>query len=230
DDVEPAVDLDVFARTLALELEKDLGRVGRFGEGVLVGPVSMGVGADLDLLIVLGLTEGTFPAPVRDDSLLPDVERAVADGDLALRRARIDREQRELLAALAGARRHVLGVPRGDLRRSSERVPSRWVLDIASKLAGTRWWGADLLQTDVEWVDHVASFSAGVRRLAAPATEQEHRLRTLMVAAPTRADELVTATDDARLTLGAQVIAGRRSSTFTRFDGNVAGLAIPSPV
>ena len=33
---------------------------------------------DLDLVIVLGLAEGTFPGPVRDDSLLPDHERAAA--------------------------------------------------------------------------------------------------------------------------------------------------------
>ncbi len=71
DGVEGPVALDVFARTLAMELEDDLGRVGRFGDGVLVGPISMGIGLDLDLVVVLGLAEGTFPAPVRDDSLLP---------------------------------------------------------------------------------------------------------------------------------------------------------------
>ena len=38
--------LDVFSRTLALELETDLGRVGRFGDGVFVGPISMGIGLD----------------------------------------------------------------------------------------------------------------------------------------------------------------------------------------
>ena len=75
DAVEESVDLDVFTRTLELELETDLGRVGRMGEGVLVGSVSMGVGLDLDLVVVLGLAEGLFPSPTRDDSLLPDHER-----------------------------------------------------------------------------------------------------------------------------------------------------------
>ena len=77
DAVEESVDLDVFTRTLELELETDLGRVGRMGEGVLVGSVSMGVGLDLDLVVVLGLAEGLFPSPTRDDSLLPDHERGV---------------------------------------------------------------------------------------------------------------------------------------------------------
>ena len=100
DEVEGPVGLDVFQRTLALELDSDLGRVGRFGEGVFVGPVNMGIGLDLDLVLVLGLSEGTYPAQVRDDSLLPDHEREVAAGELPLRRARVDRQHRDLLAAL----------------------------------------------------------------------------------------------------------------------------------
>ena len=144
DEVEEAVDLDVFTRTLELELESDLGRVGRMGEGVLVGPVSMGVGLDLDLVVVLGLAEGLFPSPTRDDSLLPDHERASTGDELPQRSLQVERQHRHLLAALAGAARHVLCVPRGDLRRNIERVPSRWILEIASALAGERWWSEEL--------------------------------------------------------------------------------------
>jgi ATP-dependent helicase/nuclease subunit B len=230
DGVEDSVELDVFTRTLELELESDLGRVGRFGEGVLVGPISMGVGLDLDLVVVLGLAEGSFPGTVRDDSLLPDNEREVAGDDLPLRRSRVDREHRHLLATLAAANLHLLGYPRGDLRRSSERIASRWVLDIASELAGTRWWTEDLLTADAAWVQHTASFDAGLRTLDFPATEQEHHLRSLMVASPAGPWELVDATFDATLKNGATTIGSRRSSNFTRFDGNLDGLAIPSPV
>lgn len=230
DEVEGPVGLDVFARTLALELEHDLGRIGRFGEGVLVGPVSMGVGLDLDLVVVLGLAEGTFPAPVRDDSLLPDHERRAAAGELPLRGARVDRQHRELLAALASGADQWLGVPRGDLRRSNERVPSRWVLDVASALAGARWWADELLAADVPWVEPVASFAAGVRRVGFPATEQEHRLRALMAAAPATADALAARADDPAVARAAAVVAARRSDRFTRFDGNLAGLPVPSPV
>jgi hypothetical protein len=102
------------------------------------------------------------------------------------------------------------------------------VLDIAARIAGTRW-GDELLRADVEWIESIASFSAGVRGLTFPATEQEHRLRALMAAAPARAEDLATM-GDPRLALGAQMTAARRSSIFTRFDGNLAELVVPSPV
>jgi hypothetical protein len=108
-------------------------------------------------------------------------------------------------------------------------VPSRWVLDVASALAGEVWWADDLLDARTEWVEQTGSFAAGVRGLSFPATEQEHRLRTLMVAAPSRASDLVN-TADGVLAAGAAVVAARRGPEFSRFDGNVAGLAVPSPV
>ena len=189
----------------------------------------MGIGLDLDLVVVLGLAEGTFPAPVHDDSLLPDHEREAAGDELPLRK-------RESIASTAScwrvspARRQFLGVPRGDLRRSTDRVPSRWVLDIASALAGERWWTDDLLRSRVDWVEHVASFDAACARSRFPATEQEHHLRTLLVTHPNGADALAATTDDRVLADSAELIAARRSPGFTRFDGNLAGLAVPSPV
>ncbi|MEO7572149.1 MAG: PD-(D/E)XK nuclease family protein, partial [Acidimicrobiales bacterium] len=225
DAVEGPVPLEVFARTLTLELESDLGRVGRFGDGVLVGSVEMGTGLDLDLVVVLGLAEGSFPSTVRDDSLLPDHERHRTGGELGLRADRVERQHRHLLGALAGARRQLLCVPRGDLRRSVERVPSRWVLDLASSLAGRRWWPADLHAAVEPWVTHVASFDAGLRTMAVPATGQEHRLRSLLATGGSLAD-----TDDAATLAGHAVLTARRSGDFTRFDGNLVGLGVPSPV
>jgi len=230
DDVEGPVGLEVFARTLALEFEADLGRVGRLGEGVLVAPVAMGVGLDVDLVVVLGLAEGSFPAPVRDDTLLPDLEREGAGGGLALRRQRVDRQHRQLLAVLAGGREHVLAVPRGDLRHSTERTPSRWVLDVASALAGRRCWAGDLEPATVPGLAPVASFAAGLRGPGAPATGQEHRLRRLLAAPVPSADALVEMGADPTLERAAMVVAARRSARFTAFDGNLAGLAVPSPV
>ena len=227
DVVEGPVPLEVFHRTLELELEHDLGRVGRFGDGVLVGSVEMGIGLDLDLVVVLGLAEGSFPATVRDDSLLPDHERIRAGHELALRADRVERQHHQLLATLAGARRQLLCVPRGDLRRSVERVPSRWVLDLCAALAGDGrpWWAPDLAASRDPWVRHVASFDHGLRHLVEPATEQEHRLRALLAT-----DGTLAATDDPTTALGAEVIDARRSDRFTRFDGNLTGHPVPSPV
>jgi RecB family exonuclease len=223
DAVEGPVGLDVFTRTLQLELEADLGRVGRFGTGVLVGSVGMGVGLDLDLVVVLGLAEGFFPGPVRDDSLLPDHERAVVAGQLPLASERVERQHRELLATLAASTRHVLGMPRGDLRRSRELMPSRWALAIASRLTGESVGSRQLLAARDSWLVHVASFDGGLRTLHSPATEQEFRLRALL--AQPSADLA-----DPVLAQGWRVVEARRSDRFTRFDGNLGGLAVPSPV
>ena len=206
DGIDDPPSLEVFRRTLELELDADLGRVGRFGEGVLVGPLSFAVGLDLDLVIVLGMAEGTLPAPVHDDSLLPDGERRLAGGELPLRRDRVGRQQRRLLAALAAADRHLLCAPRGDLRSSSERVASRWLVDLPA-------WSPALGGGP----EHVPSFAHAVTHTEFPATEQEYRLR-----AGAGHDPVVEA--------GSRVVRARRSHDFTRFDGNLAGVVVPSPI
>ncbi|HEV7759538.1 MAG TPA: PD-(D/E)XK nuclease family protein [Acidimicrobiales bacterium] len=206
DDIDGPADLEVFRRTLQLELDADLGRVGRFGEGVLVAPLSFAVGLDLDLVVVLGMAEGTLPSRVADDSLLPDRERLATGGELPLRRERVGRQHRQLHAALAAAERHVLCAPRGDLRASNERVLSRWLVDLVKDLDdGVR--------------DDSPSFAYAIGHLDFPATEQEYRLR-----APGW-----TRTHDPLVVAGLELQSARRSSRFTRYDGNLAGLAVRSP-
>jgi ATP-dependent helicase/nuclease subunit B len=226
DEVEPLVEFDIFVRTLALELDQDLGRVGRMGEGVLVGSIGVGVGQDLDLLVVLGLVEGSFPSPVHDDSLLPDHEREATGEELARREQVTERQHRQLLAALAGSARQLLCVPRGDLRKSAERVPSRWALEVASLLAGARLWSENLLATSAAWIAQRASYDAALRTLASPATAQEHRLRSIM--ADGGGQSALIAVGDDVLGAGAALLRARRSDRFTRFDGNIARLPIPS--
>jgi RecB family exonuclease len=229
DGIDDPPSLDVFRRTLELELDADLGRVGRFGEGVMVGPLSFAVGLDLDVVIVLGMAEGTLPAVVHDDSLLPDGERRKADGELPLRRERVAREHRRLLAALASADRHLLCAPRGDLRVSSERILSRWLADLAEpvddRTADGVADGVDGPTDDV--AEHVPSFAHAVTHTDFPATEQEYRLRegATLGGRPGRLD-----TSDPVVDAGSRVIRARRSRDFTRFDGNLAGVAVPSPL
>ena len=219
DGIAGPASLDVFRRTLELELDADIGRVGRFGEGVLVGPLSFAVGLDLDLVVVLGMAEGTLPAPVRDDALLPDADRRRTGGELDLRRERVGRDHRRVLAALAAANRHLLCLPRGDLRASSQRVPSRWLSEVACALEGTPLPSDRIVGHAAPWIEGVPSFAHGVSHCAFPATAQEYRLRTggRGVVDP-RTDE------------GAAVVHARRSRAFTRFDGNLAGVGVPSPI
>ncbi|MFN8105310.1 MAG: PD-(D/E)XK nuclease family protein [Acidimicrobiia bacterium] len=216
DDVAPGATLAEFGRTLELELDSDLGRVGRLGEGVLVGRVGTGIGQDLDLVCIVGLAEGLLPARIAEDTLLSDSERAAAGGELRMRTGRSDVEHRQVLAALAAARRHrVLSFPRGDLRASSERIPSRWLLDAVEARTGVRVWSEDFAALREPWVRQVPSFASGVTTVAFPATTQEYRLRAM------RAD--ATCPGDPVLERAAEMLRARRSDAFTRFDGNLAG-------
>lgn len=217
----PAPTLDLFRRALDGELDAGLQRIGRLGEGVLVGSVSLAVGLTLDRVVVLGLAEGTFPDRRLDDSLLPDRERAVTGGELALRADHVGTDHRHLLAALAAAGHATVCFPRGDLRRPGERSASRWLLDDATVLAAsaTRLFTADLDGIGKSnWLDTVPSFAAGIARTAFPATVQEHHLGSLLRGAILAGDEIVTA--------GTELSLARRSGAFTRFDGNLAGVDV----
>jgi RecB family exonuclease len=234
DAVESSPGVDVFRRTLELELDADLGRVGRFGEGILMGHVALGLGLDLDRVFVCGLAEGLFPTRVHDDSLLPDADRRATGGELTLRASRVDDDHRRLLAALASASgERVLLFPRGDLRRTTERVPSRF---LGECVAGKECDGRplerlpdDLGELHADWYAPVPSFAAGLARVEFPATEQEHRLRSLLdhTRAGGTIEEHELTRVDAALARGVDTVVARRSRAFTRFDGNLAGHDVP---
>ncbi|MDQ3932176.1 MAG: PD-(D/E)XK nuclease family protein [Actinomycetota bacterium] len=258
DAVEGRADLRIFRRTLELELDDDLGRVGEFGRGVLVGTPSAALGVDLDLVVVMGLAEGVFPTRPREDSLLPDRERAAVAEELRPRADQVGLEHRHLLAALAGAGRRVLTFPRGDLRRSVERAPSRWLLDsvevFLDNAPETAWSGSagattrdgyhrtpgpDVPRGDgrtlparAPWLETVPSFAARLRTVAFPATRQEYGLRALAGDAQRTplVDHPLVRGDD-RLRRGVDLVLGRRGERFTRYDGNLVSVRdhIPSP-
>lgn len=216
DAVEPATTLATFRDTLQLELDGDLDRHGRFGHGILVGPLGMATGIDLELVVVLGLAEGVLPTRIREDPLLPDAEREPAAGELPLARDRIAEQHRQLLAALAASRgQRILIAPRGDLRRSIQRSPSRWLRPTL-----------DGLGTEPE---HIPSHAARLRKPAFPSTLQQYRLRAL----GEQPDEVLThplVTADVGLQRSFQLTASRLDPAFTRYEGNLCHLAAQLPV
>ena len=225
DRVEPETDVEVFTRTLQLELDDDLGRVGSLGQGVLVGSMSAALGVDLDVLIVLGLAEGVCPARVREDSLLPDVEREAVREELSLRAERIGAQHRQLLAALAGAEHRVLVYPRGDLRRSMVRPPSRWLLDSCEAVTGER-----TLPERSEWYRSVPSFARRMGTVDFPATRQEYGVRALGPVARRDLARHPLVADDAGMVRSVDLLRLRGGDKFTRFDGNLGGVAeLPAP-
>ncbi len=225
DAVEDRPSLAVFQRTLELELDSDLGRVGRQGVGVLVAPVTFGLGLDLDRLIVVGLAEGLFPPRRAGDALLPDDDRDAAGGEIRLVGDLVHDDHRALLAAIAAARGAVtLSWPRGDLRRTSELRPSRFVIDTIAALEGHRPSSGELERLRAPWFDLVPSFLAGFTRAPFPSSAQDHRLRSLAAGA-------VCDDTDGRHARAVQCMNERASRRFTRFDGNVTRIqhVVPGP-
>lgn len=227
DAAEPGTDLTTFSRALAAELDDDLGRVGMLGTGALVGTTASAFGVDLDVVVVLGMAEGLTPTRPREDSLLPDTARRTVGDQLRPRDQRAGVEHRRLLAALAAARvRRILVFPRGDLRRSAEHAPSRWLADVAERLGGRR-----TLPTTASWLDVVPSFAGRMRNVALPATARQYALRALASAGGDGHRPVGVLPDhpgvavDGDLTRAAEVIRQRAAGEFGRFTGRLTGAA-----
>jgi RecB family exonuclease len=219
-DIEPSADLTLLREVVELELADNLPRVGRFGEGVLVAPLSSAIGLEVDVMFVLGLSEDLYPGAYQEDSLLSDRVRAATEGELATFQEQIGRRQRHLLAAFAAAPTVVASFPRGDLRHSTHRFPSRWLLPTLRELSG------DEGLSSIEWesvrpngrLTSSPSFAGTVTSTGQPATEQEWRLRTLAAGRPIH---------DSVRDAGVAMVRARASSVFSRYDGNLAGLDLP---
>ena len=219
DSLETSASFETLRDVIGLELSGSVARVGRFGEGVLVSPVSTSIGLDLDVVYVCGLSEDLYPGRSRADALLPDRARLACDGELPAARDRIDAKHRALLAAFAAAGvESVASFPRGDLRRSSRRLPSRFLLPSLRELSGDH----DLAAT--EWDEPrtygtrlatAGSFAGELLATTRLATAQEWRTRQA-AAAGMLGDDTVAA--------GVAMIRARASDDFTRYDGNLAGV------
>jgi RecB family exonuclease len=217
DDVEANPTLEVFRRSLALELDAARDRVGRLGEGVFVGPAVLALGVEFDRLWVCGLAEGMFPAPAGDDPLLADTDRGALAGELARRADRVADEQRALLAVLASTTGiRMMCFPRGDLRRSTVHVPSRFLLDTVEALCGERPVGAQL--PHAPWCTEIPSFVHGLIHAPFPATRHELDVRAALANDP----RIAAVPEVAR---GLELTRARQSSAFTRFDGNLGRFA-----
>lgn len=199
---------------LAVELDRAVPRQGRYGDGVFIGPLSSAVGLDADVVYVVGLSEDLCPGRLHEDPLLGSEARTAAEGALAGSKERLETQHRHVLAALGAAPEVVASFARGDLRRSTERLPSRWLMPTL-RLVGER---PDLMAS--AWdeartgVDSAPSFAGELLQTSMLATEQEWRVRA--AAAGLLVDDTVAA---ARTMLSA-----RASDSFTPFDGNLAGV------
>ena len=223
DGVDPNPSVTAFRRALELQLADDLGRHGTFGHGVLVGPVNIAVGLELERVIVLGLAEGTMPARRRDDPLIPDHIREVAGPSLPTRADNTHDTHRALLAVMAATPHILFMFPRGDLRKNAQQAPSRWLLDTCQARDGVRPTAEDLARSTGDWLVEVPSFVAGLRAVSFPAHNQEYDMRALLDWAEDGKDifEAPSVTQRQELHRGVELITSRYSDRLTRFDGNL---------
>lgn len=214
DDIAPPVTRVTFADTLAAELEGAPGRVGRIGAGVQAGPLSFAVGQTFDLVVVLGACEGLLPGAPPSEAVLTDSDRALAGGGLSLAAERAAQQHSDLWAVLAGARRALLTIPRGDLRATAVRYPSRWV--------------RELVGDQPIPARRIASFAGGVAAAEFPATTAHHRLRTLYHACSggTALADHPLAQQFTPLQRGVAMCLARASTDITAYDGDLSGLGI----
>ena len=218
DDVDTSASLQTLRDVLDTELAGALPRVGRFGDGVLVAPISAAIGLELDVVYLVGLSEDLYPGRLRADALLPDRARDATHGELPAQRERLHTKYRHLLAAFAAAGVAVVSFPRGDLRRSSRRLPSRWLLPSLRALSGEGGLAATSWEQPDSYGDALrtaGSFAGELMRTTDLGTEQEWRTRQAASAGQLD-DEVVRA--------AAAMIRARVSDDLTRYDGNLAGV------
>lgn len=136
------------------------------GRGVLTGPIASFAGADLDLLLVLGATEGALPARQREHTLLRDADRKLLSPELPTVGSRREAQRANWRLALAGAAAIRLSYPRADPRAQRRQFASPWYLEQATRLAGRTVSAADVDAAKVaaDWFDSQDSFEASLRR------------------------------------------------------------------
>jgi RecB family exonuclease len=220
DAFDDRADLARFRRALAAELDAPVGRVGRFGTGVLVGQLGQGYAADFEVVYVLGGAEGTLPPRGREDPLLPDRDRIGAP-NLALHADRRIEERRDYLAALASATERVATFPRADPRAQRKRLPAGWVVESA-RVLGRHDITAEQLrdENDQTWLEVVPSFAHLVTN-GEPGSETEYALRSLSRARAAHRDLAQHPLAAGTLARGFVAAANRSSSRATPFDGFV---------
>lgn len=227
DDIEAGPTRSAFEMAVAAELDVPVGRVGRFGQGVLVAPLASAVGLDLDAVFILGMAEGTCPSIRHDEALLPDVDRRnAAGGELATQQERLRAQHRSYLAALAaGGTQRTLLFPRGDLRARRERQPSRWLLQTASALVGHPVYSSQLGTLPDHVLSTVASYIHGVQTARVHGSIADRDVAALVAVDDPLTHPLVRGL----LARGIEARRSRASAEFTEWDGNLIGHMIPAP-
>ncbi|HAQ24173.1 MAG TPA: hypothetical protein DCR10_11545 [Acidimicrobiaceae bacterium] len=222
DEIEPSPPEESFRNALTAELQRPIGRSGQTGVGVQVVGIDRTVGLEADLVIVVGLAEGSLPTRPPADPLLTDSRRVSARTGLPTRHDHAARQQHAFLAALTSASEQIVLIqPRGDLRRSGDRPMSRLLLAELEARAGNRPEPEQLHRFTADWFDHVASFTDALNR-DEPSTPQEYDLATAVRGGTDAVNRLRNS--DVIVDRGIRMQEERHGSSLSRFEGNLSGV------
>jgi ATP-dependent helicase/nuclease subunit B len=195
-----------FRAVFAAEFDVAPGRLGRIGSGVTIGSLSGAVGLDVDLAIIVGAADGLMPPAPNPGPLISDADRQRAG--LAPSASVGLRIHRQFFSVLDAATRSIVLLPRGDLRTTSTRLPTRWLNAIAP--------------------DHpitpISSHHAALLGSVFPAHHREHRLRGLL--ADVSIGGSITSSADEVTGRALRLRAARRSDELTVFDGDLSSAQI----
>ncbi len=220
DDLPAAVPVDreTFRQALEQALAAGTPPATHFGHGVFVAPIALAAGIGMESTYILGAVEGVLPAPVREDPLLPERARTAVTS-LRGSRSRLDNLRASYLAAIAAARFATLSYPIGNLRRGREQLPSRWLLETASAHEGRRIDSREFARLrDRPWLLRSPSLSARLIDERLPLIDDsEYELAAMRLKGSTVARR-------PGVHAGIGTVRARNSASFTRFDGNLAGL------
>ena len=172
----PSPTFQRFRRTLEQELDRPLSRVGRLASSVFVAPLRQAAGCDFDLVYVVGMAEGSYPAIGSEDPLLPDIIRNRAPGLKTLRDERAS-ARRRYLTALGSAPKRVLVWPRSEPGTTRQLWPSRWFSEAAEAVHGKPL-AANLLDTENGPVEIVPTPTRQTSETR-PADRYEYELKSL---------------------------------------------------
>ena len=201
-------------------LDRPAGRVGRFGRGVFLGPLSAAAGTDWDIVFIVGAADRSLPGLEREDPLLTEPLRSEVGLSGARDRAR--RRLSEYLAALWSAEERHLSYPRADVRGQRARFPSRWLLESATNLHGERVFGSKIDALDSGgWYRAIPSFEWSIANAPTPGAGQEYDLRSIRRAAAP--EDHFLARSEPQLRRGMLLQQARRSDSFSEWDGHIVG-------
>lgn len=212
-----SVDVELVLDTLSSAFDGSLPSASDH-RGVLIGSFSDAVCARFERLVLCGLNEGLMP-PTESRGALQVSLRVPGQEVIA------EKQLRAFHHALAGCDNRILMCARVDQRAQRERLPSPWLLERASHLAGTRVGAHDLYSEhrDWPWLEVIPSFSSylsSTSRLPVPAHDQLASLKT-WAECDLEVDlhPIVSTSDHAKRAI--QMVRSRDGDFVSRFDGLV---------